>query len=130
MITRSARASTLRRNRQADLLRGFEVDDELELDRLFHRQICWRRAFQNLVHVGRGAPEQVVKARAVAHEPAVFDKLRDRSICRRESVFYRKFDNLRSVRVEDGRRQQEDGVSAFLACGLKRGLDILSVSNI
>jgi hypothetical protein len=45
------------RNREADLLRGLEIDDELELDWLFHRQLSGLSAFQNLVHVRSGAPE-------------------------------------------------------------------------
>ena len=38
-------------NRQADLLRCFQVDDKLELPRLLHRQISRVSAFQYLVHV-------------------------------------------------------------------------------
>ena len=40
-----------RRNRQADLLGGFEIDDEFELRRLLHRQIGGLGALQNLVDV-------------------------------------------------------------------------------
>ena len=49
----------VRRNRQADLLGGFEIDDELELRRLLHGQVGGLGAFQNLVHVSGGAPVQV-----------------------------------------------------------------------
>ena len=31
----------IRRNRQADLFRCFQIDDELELYRLLHRQVAW-----------------------------------------------------------------------------------------
>ena len=41
----------VRRNRQADLFRGLQIDDELELRRLLHRQIGGLGAFQNFVHV-------------------------------------------------------------------------------
>ena len=49
----------IRRNRQADLLGCFQVDDQLELRRLLHGKIGGLGAFQNLVHVGSGAPVQV-----------------------------------------------------------------------
>src|SRR5262249_26559195 len=43
------------RNRQADLLRCFQVDDELELRRLLYRKVGGLSAFQNLVHISSGA---------------------------------------------------------------------------
>ena len=42
----------IRWNRQADLLRRLQVDDELELYRLLHGEIGGLSAFQDLVHVG------------------------------------------------------------------------------
>jgi hypothetical protein len=39
------------RNREADLLRRFEIDDELKLGRLLDRQMSGLRAFQDFVHV-------------------------------------------------------------------------------
>src|SRR4030095_15113389 len=62
----------IRRNRQADLLGSFQIDNELELFWLLHRQIAGLGTFQNLVHVSSSAPEQVGQARAVGHKPAVF----------------------------------------------------------
>ena len=49
----------IRRNRQADLLCRFEIDDELELRRLLDRQVGGLCAFQNLVDISGGAPVQV-----------------------------------------------------------------------
>ena len=46
----------IRRNRQADLLRGFQIDDELELLRLLHWQVGGLGAFQDLVYIRSGAP--------------------------------------------------------------------------
>jgi len=43
------------RNREADLLRGLEIDDKLELHRLLHGQVSRLRAFEDLVHVDGGA---------------------------------------------------------------------------
>src|SRR5262245_39140422 len=47
------------RNRQADLLGGFQIDDELELHRLLDRKIGGLRALQNLVHVGGGTAVEI-----------------------------------------------------------------------
>ena len=44
------------RNRQADLLGGFQIDDELEFLRLLHREIGGLGAFEDLVDVNGGAP--------------------------------------------------------------------------
>ena len=41
----------IRRNRQADLLGGFEIDHELKLLRLLHWKIGGLGAFQDFVHV-------------------------------------------------------------------------------
>src|SRR5713226_9851528 len=49
----------VRRNCQADLLRGFEVDDQLELDRLLDRKIGGFPAFQALVDISSGAPVHI-----------------------------------------------------------------------
>ena len=39
----------VRRNREADLLRGFQVDDQLELHRLLDRKVARLCAFQNFI---------------------------------------------------------------------------------
>src|SRR5206468_10096504 len=61
-------------NRQADSLRGLEIDDELKLRRLFYRKVGRLSAFQNLVHIRSGVAVQVVLAHAVGHEAPVFHK--------------------------------------------------------
>ena len=48
----------VRRNREADLFRGFQIDDEFELRRLLYRKIGGLGAFQDFVDIGGGAPEQ------------------------------------------------------------------------
>jgi hypothetical protein len=49
----------VRRDRQADLLGRFEIDDELELHWLLHGKISRLRAFEDLVHVRAEAPRIV-----------------------------------------------------------------------
>src|SRR5437867_2033466 len=49
----------VRRNRQANLLGSLEIDYELKLRRLLHRQIGGFGAFENLIDVCGGAPVQI-----------------------------------------------------------------------
>src|SRR5262249_25497394 len=65
----------IRRNRHTDLLCRFEIDDELELHRLFHWQVGRLAPFKNLVHVGGSAPVNVSEIDPISHESAVLDKL-------------------------------------------------------
>ena len=51
----------IRRHRQADLFRCFQIDDELELDRLLDGKVGGLCAFQNFVNV---AAERRSKSRA------------------------------------------------------------------
>src|SRR5215467_10801449 len=85
------------RDRQTDLLRGFEIDDQLKLRRLLYREISRLSAFENLVHVSGSAPEQVAIARPVVHEPPVFRIFWPTVYCR-ESALYREVCNLSSLR--------------------------------
>src|SRR4249920_3398361 len=65
----------IRRNRDADLLRGYQVNHELKLRGLFYWQVGGLGAFENFVYVGGGAPEQVRKTHSIKHQTARFDKL-------------------------------------------------------
>src|SRR5215471_13915060 len=58
------------RNRKADLLCGLEVDDQLELGRLLHRQIGGLSSLENFVNVIRDAAVAVREFRPVGHESA------------------------------------------------------------
>src|SRR5262245_37679298 len=51
----------IRRDRQADLLRGFQIDDKLEFLWLLHREVGRLSSFQDLVDVVSSAAEQVGK---------------------------------------------------------------------
>src|SRR5262249_3322826 len=114
----------VRRNRQADLLGGFEVDDELELRRLLHREISRLGAFQNLVHIRGSASEQVGGVRAIVHESAGF-RIAWLWVNRREPVLCRQVRKLCSLENEDRAWKHEDCVSTALARGSKCSLNIL-----
>src|SRR5215831_12417580 len=59
----------IRRDRQADLLRRLEVDDQLELCRLLDWQVRGLCAFQDLVDKNSSAPERVDIVWAIGHKP-------------------------------------------------------------
>src|SRR5262245_27575951 len=85
------------RNGQADLLGGFEIDDQLKLLWLLYRKIGGLSAFQDLVDVGGGATDQVGIAHAVEHEPSVFHIFWPAVYCR-EPALYREVCDLSSLR--------------------------------
>src|SRR5882724_2583314 len=64
----------VRRNRQADLLGGFQIDDQLELLWLLHWEISGLGALEDFVHIRSRAPERVVRVCCIAHKPTSFDK--------------------------------------------------------
>jgi hypothetical protein len=66
------------RDREAERLGRLEVDDQLELGRLLDGEIAGLGAFQNLVHVGRGAPKQIGAVRSIGHEAPDLDEFPER----------------------------------------------------
>src|SRR5688572_1651298 len=57
------------RNRQADLLGGFEIDHQFKFRRLLHRQLSRLGSLEYFVHVGGGAPMAGRGVRSVVHKP-------------------------------------------------------------
>jgi hypothetical protein len=53
-----------RRECQSDLFRSFQIDHELKLCRLLHRQINRFDTFQDLIHVNSRAPIEVIEVRS------------------------------------------------------------------
>src|SRR5262249_6614803 len=60
------------RNRQADLLGSFQIDDELEFHRLLNGKIGRLGSLQDSIHVVCDAPVAVCEVRPVGHEPTGF----------------------------------------------------------
>src|SRR4030095_294209 len=112
------------RNRETNLLRCFQIDDELELLRLLHRQVGGLSTFQNLVDVESGAPKHLCKARAVKHEATSIHKFSP-AVYRREPVLCREVCKLCSVRIEHGASTHADCLSTSLVCGSECSLNIL-----
>jgi biotin operon repressor len=72
------------------------------------------RRGQDLVDVRRNVAEQVGNAHAVAYKPSSFHKFRP-VVYRWESVVYREFYNMDSLRTDYGASQREECVSKPLA---------------
>jgi hypothetical protein len=115
----------VRRNCQADLLRGFQVDDEFKLYRLLHGKVGGLSALENLVHVSGSPAVEVGQVHTVGHKPARFH-IHSIAVYHRESVLYCEFYNLCSAGIEDGSCQQhKDRVSPPLGCGSECGVNVL-----
>src|SRR5262245_20286717 len=119
----------IRRNRQADLLRRFEIDDEFKLCRLLHGKVGGLGTLQDLVHICSGTPVQVDNVRAVAHKtPSLY--IIWKGAYRWEPVLCRELRNLFSLKIHYGARQHEDSLRTPLACGSKCRLNILWTSYV
>src|SRR5262249_61542182 len=72
------------RDRHAEGLGGFEIDDELEFGWLLHRQFSRLRPTQNPINILSRAPELVGKAWPIGNETVPFDVI-TRAVHRRQS---------------------------------------------
>ena len=98
-----------RRYRNPKGLGGLEVNDELELQGLFHGQVSWLRPFENLVHVGGGAPVPLPQTDAIGHKTARL-RIHAPGVYGREPTLQRQGHNGVAVRLEyQGVRQEEEG---------------------
>src|SRR5215471_917417 len=71
-----------RRHFEANRFCGLEIDHQLELRRLLHREVGGLGALQDLVHKHGAAPEEIEKARPVRHETPGLNTLPDAVCCR------------------------------------------------
>src|SRR5262249_53027945 len=96
------------RNCQTNLLRRLQINDQLKLLWLLYREISRLGAFENLVHVGGSASEEVGIVWGIGQKPPVLYILWLPIHCR-QSVLYSEICNLYSVRIE-GRRPPARGL--------------------
>src|SRR5882724_13608393 len=57
-----------RGNREPERLSGLEIDDQLELRRLLHRQVGGLSPLEDLVHIDSSSAAEVARAWPVGHE--------------------------------------------------------------
>ena len=65
----------IRRNRQADLFRCFEIDDEFKLRCLLYRQISGFSTLQNLIYIMGSTAVQISGVRSIEHELTLNEKI-------------------------------------------------------
>ena len=75
----------VRRNRQADLLGSFQVDDQLELRGLLYWEIGGLGVFEDFINEGCRAPLVIKEVWPIAHEAPSLDKI-TRGVHRRYPV--------------------------------------------
>src|SRR5881397_749670 len=88
------------RNREAERLRGLEVDDQLVLTWCFHWKSRRAGTAQDLIDVDGGATELFAEARRVRHEPTGLGELPCRAHGR-EPVLPRQLSNALPLREEE-----------------------------
>src|SRR5262245_14943994 len=103
----------VRRNRDPDLLRCLQVDDELKFCRLLNWKISRLGAFQDFVYVGGGAAEQVRKTHSVKHQTTRVDKLAVWIDCW-EPVLRREVHDPLLIHANDGHGGCSKSLGAFL----------------
>src|SRR5262245_59542010 len=121
------------RDRQAEGLGGFEVDDEFELCWLLDGKIGGLGPLQDLVHIASGAAEQIGQAWPVRHKSTILHGLSVR-IARRQAVLGRELGYGATVgEIRRGRCRENcvgalsgDGGESWreiggLGCGVRRG---------
>src|SRR5262245_4835091 len=118
------------RYREIDLFGCLQIDDELELFRLFDRKISWLCAFENLIDVTSGAPVQFRIVHAVSHKPAGL-YICSPAVYHGEPAFCREFCEVWSQRIGDRTRDHhKDRFSTPPACGMECSLTILGTQNV
>src|SRR6266853_2096978 len=85
-----------RGNRDPQRLRGLQVDEQLELRRLLHRQVGGLGTLQDLVHIDGSAAADVERAWPVGYEAAGLHKRPD-VVHGRQVARSRKFDEPSAV---------------------------------
>jgi len=111
-------------NGHANLLGGFQIDDELKPCRLLYGEVTGLCSFEDLVNVGRNAKVALIRVRGVAHEAAGM-RPRRRSIHSRKLRLLSELSSPCSVRIHPTRVQDNEGIGAFANSGLKRLVQIL-----
>src|SRR5262245_8726633 len=101
-----------RRHGEAEQFRRLQVDSELELGRLRHRQVGWPGALEDAACIDADLAIHVGGVSAVAHEPAGLDKL-THVIGRGKGMARRQRDELDASTKEESVRLNKEGLAAL-----------------
>src|SRR5262245_7215474 len=89
--------------RNAECLRGVEVDHQYVLVRVLHRQIGWLLALEDAIDICRSAPVEIDRVGPIGQQAAVDGLATDR-VDGREAVAGRQWDEGRTIGEGDGVR--------------------------
>src|ERR1700738_4318724 len=118
-----------RRKGQAERLGGLEVDSELELGWLLHRQVRGLGALEDLVNVAGGTPKQVNKIYPVGHEAAGCHKF-PKSMNRRQLVRGREICNELPISERERVFDRNQSVRSLPSCSFECAIEVVRASNL
>src|SRR5439155_18345007 len=98
---------------EAERLGGFEIDDQFGLCRLFHGQIGRFGAFQDFVHIPRGAAVDVADDSAIRDQATVLHEELP-FVDRRESIICGALDNILSLNSKERVDQYDKAICSLL----------------
>ena len=117
------------RDREADLLGGFEIYDQFELRWLLNGHFTRICTSYNFVNIDSGAAVHIRKIRSVRREASSFNKLR-KSINSWQPVFCRKFHDRRAVSKDKSVIQHHESISTFLCCCSEYSFKIVGATHL
>src|SRR5262249_44284338 len=105
-----------RREGEAQVLRGLEVDHQLILQRPLHREVARLGPFEDLVHISGGVPPHASIIWSIGEQAAI-----DHGISpfpyRREAALRCQLVDASSVDIRDGTREDDESVRVLPAHG-------------
>jgi hypothetical protein len=102
------------RDREADLLSGFQVDNQLEFHRLLYRKISRLGPFQDFIYQNSGAPEGLGLVRSVRHQAAA-DNIISPSVYHRQPIFCRQVRDRLLIRNKQRAMRHGDSSATALS---------------
>jgi hypothetical protein len=114
---------------EAQFLRGLEVDDQLKLYGLLHRQVGGLGAFENFVRISGNSASLVDAVRPIRDKATNLHKLAA-LIHRREAALGREFYELSAVIQREEGRHRDQRLSALTRHGSKGTRQCLRLSHL
>src|SRR6266700_5927625 len=116
------------RHREAESIRGLQVDDEFERDGLFHREIRGLGALEDLIDVPSGAPKLVSNVRPIRHQAADL-RILPVPVHGGQPVPRRQKDDLASGREKNGILSYQERVGALTEHRGERTLEFVAPAD-
>src|SRR6266849_9376904 len=116
------------RDREAEGLGDLEVDHQLELGRLFDRQVTWFCALEDLVDVFGGTAQHFVEISAIAHQETFLDPARKTAYWK--PALLAEYADSRALAVVDRISEGKDRPDALLAEFHEGTIDACAVANL